>query len=101
MINMDKEIEIKLGDIIYSKAGRDSARHYVVMWHDEPYIGICDGDLHKIDKIKKKKIKHIKSMEYNSSYVYNKLIVGEKVTNSEIRRALDEFRNEMYKAEQN
>jgi len=88
------EVEVKLGDVVYSKAGRDANRHYIVMWINSPYIGICDGDLHKTDKIKKKKVKHVKSMEYNSSYIHNKLSAGEKVTSSEIRRALDEYRAE-------
>jgi len=87
---MDNAI-LKIGDIIESKAGRDKNRYYIVMKIDEPYIWTCDGDLHKVDKIKKKKIKHTKYVGYQSEYVKNKLEYGEKVTNSEIRRALKEF----------
>jgi len=84
----------KLGDIVLSKAGRDKNRYYIVMRIDEPYIWTCDGDLHKIEKFKKKKIKHTKSMGCQSEYIKNKLENGEKITNSEIRRALAEFEEE-------
>jgi len=89
-----EDITLNLGDIVYSKAGRDMNRHYIVMRIAEPYIWTCDGDLHKVEKFKKKKIKHTKYMGHQSEYIKNKLEGGEKVTNSEIRRALAEFESE-------
>jgi len=86
-----EDITLKLGDIVYSKAGRDSSRYYIVMKIDAPYIWTCDGDLHKVDKFKKKKIKHIKYMGFQSEYMKNKLMNAEKISNSEIRRELAEF----------
>ena len=86
-----EDMVLKLGDIIYSKAGRDSNRYYIVMKIDEPYIWTCDGNLHKVDKMKKKKIKHTKYMDYQSEYIKNKLMNAEKISNSEIRRELKEF----------
>ena len=80
----------KLGDIVYSKAGRDKNRYYIVMEIDAPYIRTCDGDLHKVEKPKKKKVKHTKRTENSAEYIRNKLEAGERVTNSEIRRALAE-----------
>ena len=84
----------KLGDIVYSKAGRDKDRHYIVMKIADPYIWTIDGDLHKIEKPKKKKMKHVKYMDFQSEYIANKLEGGERVTNSEVRRALSEFEEE-------
>ena len=85
-----EDITLKLGDIVESRAGRDKNRNYIVMRIDEPYIWTCDGDLHKVEKFKKKKIKHTKYMGCQSEYIKNKLESGEKVTNSEVRRALAE-----------
>ena len=85
------DVVLKLGDVVYSKAGRDSDRYYIVMKIDEPYIWTCDGDLHKVDRLKKKKIKHTKYMGFQSEYIQNKLMSAEKITNSEIRRELKEF----------
>ena len=90
---------LKLGDIVKSLAGRDSGndRYYIVMKIDEPYIWTCDGNLHKVDKLKKKKIKHAKHMDFQSEYIKNKLMNAEKITNSEIRRELEEFVEKMLK----
>jgi len=88
------DVILKIGDIVYSIAGRDKGRYYIVTKVTEPYIWTCDGDLHKVDKFKKKKIKHVKYMDCQSEYIRNKLEDGEKVTNSEIRRALKEFDEE-------
>ena len=90
-----KDIVLNLGDIVYSKAGRDKNRCYVVMKIVDPYIWTCDGDLHKTEKPKKKKAKHTKYMDFQSKYIRDKLENGEKVTNSEIRRALSEFEEEV------
>ena len=89
-----EEINLNVGDVVYSKAGRDKNRYYIVMLISSPYIWTCDGDLHKVDKPKKKKIKHTKYTEYTSEYIKSKLQSGEKVTNSEVRRALAEFEEE-------
>lgn len=80
-----------MGDIVFSKAGRDSGRHFVVVAAVGSFVYICDGDLHKIDKPKKKKIKHVKSTGSISEYVAAKLSEESKVTNTELRRAISEF----------
>jgi len=89
------DVVLKLGSIVKSIAGRDKNRYYIVMKIDDPYIWTCDGNLHKVDKFKKKKIKHTKYADCQSEYIKNKLEDSEKVTNSEVRRALKEFEEEM------
>ena len=85
-----------VGDIVLSKMGRDSGRLYVVMSVVDNFAYICDGDLHKVDKPKKKKFKHMEKTPGNSEYVAGKIQDGLKVTNTEIRRSILEFeeRNE-------
>ncbi|MBE7031709.1 MAG: RNA-binding protein [Ruminococcaceae bacterium] len=85
------EEKFSMGDIVLSKAGRDSGRYFVVVAVDGIFVYICDGDLHKIDKPKKKKIKHVKPTEGKSEYVAAKLVEESKVTNTELRRAISEF----------
>ncbi|NLB80172.1 MAG: RNA-binding protein [Clostridiaceae bacterium] len=79
------------GDIVYSKAGRDKAGFFVVMATDGEYALICDGKKRKIDKPKRKKIKHLKLGVGYSDFIANKLAVDERVTNLEVRRELSEF----------
>ena len=80
-----------VGDIVLSKMGRDSGRYYIIMDVVENYVYICDGDHHKVDKPKKKKLKHIKATGVASEYVAAKIAEGAKVTNTELRRAVLEF----------
>ena len=84
----------KPGDIVRSLAGRDKGRYFVVMRTEENFCLLVDGDLRKIDRMKRKKVKHIKWARVSSEFVAGKLAAGEKVTNSEVRRALAEFRLE-------
>lgn len=91
---------LTVGSIVCSKAGRDDGRYFVVMWQKENFVGLCDGDLRKTDKIKKKKIKHVIPTGYISSFVVSKLDADEKVTNSEIRRELAEYQAEHRESEE-
>lgn len=89
------EEKFSLGDIVLSIAGRDSGRLFVVVAVDGIFVYLCDGDLHKMDKPKKKKIKHIKPTGGRSEYVAAKLIEESKATNTELRRAISEFEEQV------
>ena len=84
-------MDIGPGSIVYSKAGRDKGNYFVVMSVDGEYVNICDGKGRKIDKPKRKKIKHVKSGEGFSEFVARKLEAGDKVTNTELRRELLDY----------
>lgn len=79
------------GDIVYSKAGRDKDHYFVIMQVDGVYALVCDGRKRKTDKQKRKKVKHLMLGIGHSVYISNKLKNGEKVTNAELRRELDEY----------
>ncbi len=80
------------GDIVTTISGRDKGRYYIIMYTEERFVGICDGDLHKTDKVKRKNKKHIKAVGSFCEYVKGKLEKEEKVTNSELRRSISEFK---------
>ena len=86
--------QFKIGDIVISKAGRDKDRFFIVIKTEDIFCFVCDGDLRKIVKPKKKKMKHLKSAGENSSYISDKLKNEGKVTNAELRRAISEFLEE-------
>lgn len=49
-----------VGTVVYSRAGRDAGRYFVVLEVlDDQYVLIADGDLRKIANPKKKKLKHL------------------------------------------
>lgn len=84
-------MEVKLGSIVFSKAGRDKGNYFVVIALDGEYAYVCDGDIRKCEKPKKKKLKHLKVTNTVCEAVKCKLESGGKVTNSELRKVLAEF----------
>ncbi len=82
-------MDISLGQVVYSKAGRDSKRKFIILSIiDESYVLISDGDLRRIEKPKKKKIKHLELTGNIPETIAQKLSTGQKVGNSDIRKAL-------------
>ena len=85
------EEKFLIGDIVLSGAGRDKGKNFVVVSVDGICAQICDGDLRKADKPKKKKQRHLKKTSGHSDYIAEKLMTDGKVTNTELRRAVAEF----------
>ena len=82
-------MEIAPGQVVFSKAGRDADRKFIIIEVvDTLHVLISDGDLRKIEKPKKKKIKHLKITNEVYRPINEKLQNGLKVSNSEIRKAL-------------
>lgn len=82
-------MNIDLGQLVYSKAGRDKGNPFIIVdIADEQYILVSDGDLRKIEKPKRKKIKHLEFTETVISTLNEKLVNKQKITNAEIRKSL-------------
>mgnify|MGYP001022085564 FL=1 len=82
-------MDIVLGQVVYSKAGRDEGRVFIITGIiDDKYVYICDGQLRRIENPKKKKIKHLDITDLNIEYLAQKLNSGIKISNAEIRKAL-------------
>ena len=76
---------IELGSVVFSKAGRDAGRFYIVTAIvSDDYVRICDGDLRRIDKTKLKKIQHLKAEGVNEKIIA-KLSEGKKVYDTQVR----------------
>lgn len=80
-----------VGDIVYSKNGRDKEVYFVIMSIENEYAYISNGSSRKSDKPKKKKLKHLEFGFGNSEYISAKIAKGEKITNTELRRELQEY----------
>ncbi len=82
----------KVGQVVYSIAGRDQGRFYVVTAvTDDTYVKIADGDKHKIEKAKSKKNKHLKQQDAVLPSIADKLERGMELCNAEIKNALYSF----------
>lgn len=81
--------DISIGQIVISTAGRDKGDKFVVLCIiDSQYVYISDGDIRKLEKPKKKKIKHLKKLNYVAENIKDILESGNKLSNSEIRKLL-------------
>ncbi len=81
--------EIKVGSVVFSKAGRDQGKFYVVTEIvDEVYVKIADGDLRRVDTPKLKKIKHLKLQGEIIEKLAEKFEEGKKVFDAEVKSAL-------------
>ncbi len=82
-------MSVTLGQVVVSRAGRDTGGRFVVIKVvDEHFVQICDGDLRRIEKPKKKKIKHLEPTGETIKVLEEKLKSNARISNSDIRKAL-------------
>ena len=62
----------------------------IVVDVDENYVYLVNGSVRKIDKPKKKKIKHIEATDLYDENIATRIKNKHKVTNQDIKRALKE-----------
>ena len=93
---MDPAIpNIDISDVVVSTAGRDQGRLYYVISTDELFLMLVNGRDRTLDKPKRKKLRHVQKVLRSETRVAAKLISGDKVLNSELRRDLAYFAREM------
>ena len=84
-------MDISKSDIIESLAGRDKGKFFYVIDVEENYVLIADGKGRKLENPKRKKLKHVRRVTRTETRVAAKILNGEKVLNSELRRDLATF----------
>ena len=80
-----------LGQIVFSKCGRDQGKPFIVVSIEEEYVYLVDGSLRKVDNPKLKKKKHIQPTLTINEWIKQKIIEENRLTNSDVRRALEEY----------
>lgn len=84
-------MEIEKSSIVKSLAGHDKGNIFYVIDTQGEYVLLADGKGRKIERPKRKKLKHVALEAKIESRVSNKLRNGDKVLNSELRRELAEY----------
>jgi ribosomal protein L14E/L6E/L27E len=79
-------------DIVQSLAGHDKGEYFFVMDLTEEAVLIADGKRRTSERPKRKNRKHVRKAARIDSLVVSKIHSGDKVLNSELRKALAEFR---------
>ena len=85
----------EISDVVEATAGRDSGKLFFVVSTEEGYVLLCNGKDRPLEKPKRKKCKHVRKVLRPDTRVAAKLICGDKVLNSELRRDLAYLSREM------
>ena len=87
---MDPELpdNIHISDVVVSTAGHDQGKLFYVIGEDENYLMLANGKDRTLDKPKRKKRRHVQKVLRSETRVAAKILSGDKVLNSELRRDL-------------
>ena len=86
---------LNISDVVESIAGHDAGKLFYVVSMDDTGVYLVNGKDRTLDKPKLKKRKHVKKVLRAETRVAARLRAGDKVLNSELRRDLAEFSQEM------
>ena len=93
---MDPDLpDLTIADVVISTAGRDAGKLFYVLETDDVWISLANGKDRTIEKPKRKKRKHTNKVLRSETRVAAKIISGDKVLNSELRRDLAFHAKEM------
>ncbi len=95
---MESTTDLKIGQIVKSKAGRDKGRVFIIsMILDEQYVLVCNGELRKLSSPKKKKVKHLVIYNTVCTEFAEKLQRNENPDDAYVRRLLEPYKNNVSK----
>ena len=89
-------MDIAKSNIVRSDAGRDKGKLFIVLAVQGEYLLLADGKSRKLESPKRKKRKHVLFVAADETRVSQKIINDEKFTNSELRRTLAGYREEVH-----
>ena len=84
-------MDIVKSNIVKSTAGRDEGDLFFVLDTQEEFLLLADGKRRRVENPKRKKRKHVSFVGESHSVVAEKIRSSEKITNSELRKALAAF----------
>ena len=84
-------MEISKSDLVLSVAGRDQGMLFFVLDTDGVYVSLVNGKERKVEKPKRKKLKHVRKVPRPDSMLTEKILSGQQILNSELRRELAKF----------
>ena len=88
-------MEIAASNIVRSAAGRDRGKLFIVLAVEGEYLLLADGKSRKVESPKRKKRRHVLFVAADETRLSEKMRREEKITNSELRRTLAAFRDEV------
>jgi len=81
-------MDIVKSNLVTATAGREAGKSFFVLDVDGEYLLLADGKARKVEAPKRKKRKHVCFLAESDSRVAEKIRSNEKITNSELRKAI-------------
>ena len=77
-----------IANLVQATAGREQGKYFFILETEGEYLLLADGKSRRIEAPKRKKCKHVAFVGESHSVVAEKIRSSEKITNSELRKAL-------------
>ena len=87
-------MEIAASNIVRSVAGRDQGKLFIVLAGE--YLLLADGKSRKVESPKRKKRRHVLFVAADENRLSEKIRGEARITNSELRKTLAAYREEVY-----
>jgi ribosomal protein L14E/L6E/L27E len=85
---------LSMGQVVFSKCGRDKGLPFIILKLDGEYAFLVDGRVRKLDNPKKKKLRHLQPVKHIDESVLKKLNDGRHIEDVDFRKALEPFTKE-------
>lgn len=82
-----------MGMTAVSLAGHDKGKTYVILSVDEHFVYLVDGSIRTLQNPKKKKLKHVQVNRTVLFWIKNLLDENKKIYDSDIIKALRDYKN--------
>ena len=89
-------MEITKAQLVEATAGREKGKVFYVLETDGEYLLLADGKSRRVEAPKRKKRKHARFIADTGDRVAEKIGNNDKVTNSELRKAIAAFGEKDY-----
>lgn len=83
--------ELTVGQVVFSKRGRDRGGAFFILAVDGDYVWLADGRLRPVQRPKKKKRMHVQPIKSVNTELAKKFTDGALVLDAELRKALEPF----------
>ena len=88
MIMDSDKPDIRISDVLESTAGKDKNKLFYCVGTDGVYVLLANGKDRTVENPKRKKLKHTRKVLRAETRVAAKILSGDKVLNSELRKDL-------------
>ena len=84
-------MDIAKSNIVKSTAGRDAGEFFFVLDIQGDFLLLADGKRRRVESPKRKRAKHAVLVDNSATPLTEKIRSNEKITNSELRKAIAAF----------